>query len=231
MIVSTNSYGSDRSSQTCEFYFHSAESNADEVTDLLKKLGAGAAVKVCTGSNGRKGYFAATPIAEKPGVSYYYLSRVFKVSVAEGYRWDLIPPKPDLGSSYRGVFMQRTVDSSVRQDDAGFIQVSGISTGLFGIISREWENIASSKNSFDKASSNLPMFVKSSSEVKTLKNAFYDVEHTKRAKLDSISFDIGNDSGFPHYSFMVSDEIRVWIIEFDIAGERIIFENISSTVY
>lgn len=227
MMSSAMAYSLDISTDRCEFYFHGGSSElSSDVDDLLKVVKSGEAVKVCTGNNENKTYYVASAVSEQNGVSYFYLTRVFKVSVSNGYRWEFIPPKDSLLLTAREVYMQSLVGGDIHQDHSGFVQVKGVSVGLFSVLNKAWNSILSSEELFGEASSNLSMFSKLSLDIKALKRALYDDDRKNVPKLLTVSFIEGSDSSFPHYTFSVVDKTRMWNIGFDFNGNTIRFESV-----
>ncbi len=116
-----------------------------------------------------------------------------------------------------------------RQDHEGFVQVEGLSIGVFKKFSEAWEDILSSKKSFDRAASSISILYKllpdTASQIKTLKRALYSSEDIP--KISSIFYIKGNNTGFPRYSFDAGNKSHYWLIDFDFDEDAIRFDQVS----
>lgn len=224
------SYGFDPNTEHCEFHFpyDTSDKNDDALADLLSSRKYGQAVKVCTANNGKKGYYIAYAVKRKKGVSYFYLREVFKTVVADKYRWVFTPPEDETRTEARVMYMQPG-RRHFRQDHEGFVQVEGLSIGVFKKFSEAWDDILSSKKSFDRAASSISILYKflpdTASDIKELKRALYSTEDVP--KISSISYVRGNNTSFPKYSFFADNKSRAWLIDFDFDGDAIRFDQIS----
>jgi hypothetical protein len=227
MMSSTSCYGLDASSDRCEFFFLGEATSDADVPELLKAVKPDEAVKLCIGGNGNKAYYVASAVSKNGEVSYFYLSRVFKILVADGHRWDFLPPEDLLHLAVREVYMQNVIEKDVKQDDSGFVQVQGMSVGLFRALSKAWNDMLSSEQLFKEASSGLSMAANLASDITLLKQALYDNDKDKDApSILTAGFVEGSDSSFPHYTFSVLNGEEMWSIEFDFIGCDIRFEGI-----
>jgi hypothetical protein len=207
----------------CEFHFHGGPSDDNDVTDLLKRVEAGGAVKVCAGK-GNKIYYVATPVSKKNDVYYFYLTSVFKTPVSDTYRWEYIPPKDLLEKAVREVYMQVAANDSMRQDSGGFAQVQGVSTALFYVLNKAWVGILPSEKQFNEICCSLPIL--SDADTIELKKALYDGNPKDIPELWRVDFIQGNDGGSPHYTFSVANKSHRWNIDFDFNDDSIRIEHI-----
>lgn len=218
----------------CEFYFPGSSSVDSDVTDLLKIVKSGSAVKLCADIYGNKSYYIATRISKKNEIHYFYLRRVFKIPVSNSYRWEYSPPKDSLQFAARKVYMQRAVDGGVRQDDSGFVQVQEMSIALFDVLDKSWKGILSSEKNFNEACggflSILSISSIISSDIKSLKRALYIDDHQDVPKLLSVEFVEGDVSSSPHYTLSLANKLHEWHVEFDFNGDSIRIESIDGIV-
>lgn len=229
LLGSVMSYGLDPSTERCEFHFpyDTSDKNDDALADLLSNRKYGEAVKVCTANNREKGYYIAYAVQQKQGVRYFYLREVFKTVVADRYRWVFTPPEDETHTGTRVMYMQ-VGRGNFRQDHEGFVQVEGLSIGVFKKFSESWDDILSSKKSFDRAASSISILYKllpdTASQIKTLKRALYSTEDIP--KISSIFYIKGNNTSFPRYSFDAENKSHAWHIDFDFDEDDIRFDHI-----
>lgn len=229
LLGSVMSYGLDPNTERCEFHFPYDTSDKNEyLADLLSNRGYGEAVKMCTANNGEKGYYIAYAVKRKKGVSYFYLREVFKTVVADRCRWVFTPPEDETRTEARVMYMQ-VGSGNFRQDHEGFVQVEGLSIGVFKKFSEAWDDILSSKKSFDRATSSISILYKllpdTASQIKKLKRALYSTEDIPN--ISSIRYIKGNNTSFPNYSFYAGNKSHYWHIDFDFDGDDIRFESVT----
>lgn len=215
----------DINSDICEFYFRGESEKVKEVQDIFSKVADADAVKVCTSNTGRSAYFIASKISVKNGVSYFHLTRIFEEAVENEVRWVLVPPTDLHHITTHEVYMCDGSLGCVKQNDSRFVQTEGVAMSTFRELNSAWNNIAGSEKLFEKAVQDLPFWVKHSSVVKKLKSALYGKGDVP--KLFSLTFNQGNDSNFPKYTFSVMTESDMWSIDFDFYfSDEIRFEQV-----
>lgn len=217
----------DINSDECKFHFRDQPSNPREAEALFKKISKGGAVKICSAGNVSSIFFIASDIYHKNGISYFYLTQVFKAENDED-RWEFIPPVNSLYSATRMVYMCPDSEECLRHDDKRFVQTEGISVGVFRKFDACWNKILSSEDAFNKASEHLSIFSKLSSDVKRLKKVLFKSDHKSRASTTLVRFVQGKDS--PRYGVHITAESQMWNIEFDFYNEEIKFEEIASVI-
>lgn len=226
MGLSSMTHGLDVNTDKCEFFYQGELVDDSNVAELLNAIKDGEAVKVCTGGNGNRVFYVASSVSQKGDVSFFYLTRVFRTTVNDGYRWDFIPPENKLDLAAREVYM-RSGSKGFKQDDSGFVQAKGVSVGLFSMFINAWAQVCSSEDLFSDATNSMPMLRKLSSDVKLLKNAlFNDGDNDVKPKILRVEYVPGADFESPHYVLSVAHGSHTWDVEFDFFSDAISFESI-----
>lgn len=184
------------------FYSKTSSCDDKDVLGLLDKMPEGSAIQVCTNPGSKDTeYYTATPVKIENGVSYFYLSRLFKTGAEE---WSRTPLNNDQYIPSETVFMCNK--EGVTHSDSNFVQVDGLSVGQFHMLCNSWTNLMCKKeqSEFPEKLCNFDAY-----------NDFAKAILDSNVRIRTVRFNQQGFYGFPVYDMTVTDNIQRWTVEVD----------------